>query len=87
MTTYLRRREGQDLDRSALRGHGAIGIRRQCDASPAVAVQYGGWREPSGRDGNEFPLAALAQLLQGATLQSKLVALWAWTVLRQVKGR
>lgn len=87
LTAYLGWREGQDLDRCALRGHGAVAIRRQRDAPAAVAVQYGGRRESSGRDRDEFPLVALAQLLQGATLQAKLVALWAWAVLRQVKCR
>lgn len=84
--TYLRRREGQDFDRSALWSHGVISIGRQGDASPASVVQYGGWRDPSRRDRDQFPLAAFAQLLQGAALKTKLVALWAWTVLRQVKG-
>lgn len=84
--TYLRWREGQDFDGSALGSHGVIGIRRQGDASPASTVQYGGRRDPSRRDGDKLPLAALAQLLQGAALQAKLVALRARTVLGQVKG-
>ena len=62
-----------------------IGIWRPGDASPAVAGQYGGWGDPSGRDGDEFPLVAFAQLLQGAALQAKLVALWAGTVLGKVE--
>lgn len=84
--TYLRWRKGQDFDRSALGSHGVIGVRRQGDASPATVGQYGGRRDPSRRDRDELPLAAFAQLLQGAALQTKLVSLWAWTVLRQVKG-
>ncbi len=84
--THLRWRKGQDFDRSALGSHGVIGIGRQGDASPASTVQYGGRRDPSRRDWDEFPLAAFAQLLQGAALQTKLVALWARAVLGQVKG-
>lgn len=84
--TYLRRRKGQDFHRSTLWGHGLISVRRQGSTSPASTGQYGRRGQPSRRNGDEFPFAASAQLLQSISLETKLVALRAGIFLRKVKG-
>lgn len=84
---YLWWREGQDFDRRLLGGHGVIGVWGQDDAAAAAAVQDGRRGRPAGWDGDQLPFTALAELLQGAALQTKLQQLGALALLRQLEVR
>lgn len=84
---YLRGGEGQVLDGGALGGHGVVAVGGEGDAAAGAAGEDGGGGGRSGGDGDEFPSAAPAQLLQRAAFQPELQQLGALALLRQVEHR